>query len=450
MKKLIAMLLALALVFGLVACGGKTEAPAATEAPKADAPAAEAPAEKKAEGSVYWLNFKPESDEALKELGALYESKTGVPVKVVTAASGTYEQTLTSQIDKSDAPTLIVVGNAAAVKNWGDYCYDLNGTPVAEEMATEAYHLFDEDGKLCSIAYCYECYGIICNLELLAKAGYEKDYITNFATLKEVVEDVTARKDELGFSAFTSAGMDGSSSWRYTGHLINAAYYWEYVDEPAAWETCPPSIKGTYMDNFRQLYDLMVENSTTPRADLANGGFDAGAEFANGEALFYVNGNWEWSNLEGKGMKAENLHMYPYYCGVEGEEMVGLNAGTENYWAVNAEAKEEDIQATLDFMYWVVTDPEASAIAVGTFGSMPYKQAAAPSNPFYGSANEYLAKGCGIMECVNGFQPNVDSYRATAVSAMNDYNANPSDATWAPVVSAFVDGWATQYAAVNG
>ena len=106
MKKLIAMLLALALVFGLVACGGKTE----EAAPEA------APAEKKAEGSVYWLNFKPESDEALKELGAMYEAETGVPVKVVTAASGTYEQTLTSQIDKSDAPTLIVVGNAAAVR----------------------------------------------------------------------------------------------------------------------------------------------------------------------------------------------------------------------------------------------------------------------------------------------------------------------------------------------
>ena len=450
MKKLIAMLLALALVFGLVACGGKTEeaAPEAA-APEAAAPEA-APAEKKAEGSVYWLNFKPESDEALKELGAMYEAETGVPVKVVTAASGTYEQTLTSQIDKSDAPTLIVVGNAAAVQNWGDYCYDLTGTPVAEEMATEAYHLYDADGKLCSIGYCYECYGIICNLDLLAKAGYEKDYITNFATLKEVVEDVTARKDELGFSAFTSAGMDGSSSWRYTGHLINAAYYWEYVDDKAAWESCPASIKGTYMDNFRQLYDLMVENSTTPRADLANGGFDAGAEFANGEALFYVNGNWEWSNLEGKGMKAEDLTMIPYYCGVEGEEKAGLNCGTENYWAVNSEASAEDQAATIDFMTWLVTDPEASAKAVATFGVMPYKAAAASTNPFLAQANAYLADGCYNMWWATNFQPNVDAYRATVVSALNQYNADPTDANWETVVTAFIEGWATQYKAANG
>ena len=447
MKKLIALLLALVMALSMAACGASEE-PAA-EAPKADAPAA-APAEKKAEGSVYWLNFKPESDEALNQLAAMYTEETGVPVKIVTAASGTYDQTLTAQIDKSDAPTLIVVGNQAAVNNWGDYCYDLTGTPVAEELSTDAYMLYDADGKLCSIGYCYECYGIICNLELLEKAGYTKDYITNFATLKEVAEDVHARAAELGFDAFTSAGMDGSSSWRYTGHLINAAYYWESVDEPDAWVTQPASIKGTYMDNFKQLYDLMVVNCATPRADLANGGFDAGAEFANGEALFYVNGNWEWPNLEGKGMTAEQVHMYPYYCGVEGEENIGLNAGTENYWAVNSEASEEDIQATLDFMYWVVTDPEASEIAVGTFGTMPYKQAKVSPNPFYASANEYLAAGCDIMDCVNGFQPNVDAYRATAVSAMNEYNANPTDDNWAKVVTAFVDGWAVQYAAVNG
>ena len=453
MKKLIALLLACVMVLGLVACGGEetpaTNAPADNDTPATEAPAAEG-GDTAASGSVYWLNFKPESDEALKEIAAMYTEETGVEVKIVTAASGTYNETLTAEMDKSNPPTIMVIGNQAAVQTWGDYCYDLTGTAVANELSTDKYMLYDEDGKLCSIGYCYECYGIIVNTALLEQAGYAKDYITNFATLKEVAEDVHARADELGFDAFTSAGMDDSSSWRYTGHLINAAYYWESVDNPDAWITCPPSIEDTYMDNFKQLYDLMVVNSATDRATLANGGFDAGAEFANGEALFYVNGNWEWSNLESKGMSADDLTMIPYYCGVEGEENVGLNAGTENYWAVNAEASEEDIQATLDFLYWVVTDPEASAIAVGTFGVMPYTNAVESTNPFYGAANEYLAKGCEVMACVNGFQPNVDAYRATAVSALNAYNADPTDENWALVVAAFVDGWAVQYAAANG
>ena len=42
---------------------------------------------------VYFLNFKPESADAYEEIAAAYEKETGVPIRVVTAASGTYEQT---------------------------------------------------------------------------------------------------------------------------------------------------------------------------------------------------------------------------------------------------------------------------------------------------------------------------------------------------------------------
>ena len=427
MKKLIALLLVLVMVVGLFAGCGKKDEP-----------------------SVYWLNFKPESDEALKEIAQMYTEETGIPVEIVTAASGTYNETLTAEMDKENAPTMFVVGNQAAVSSWGEYCLDLTGTDIANELNTDAYMLYDAEGKLCSIGYCYECYGIIVNTKLLQEAGYAADYITNFATLKEVAEDVHARAAELGFDAFSSAGMDGASSWRFTGHLINLEYYYESVDAPEAWEACPAELTGAYMDNYRALYDLMVTNSATPRADLANGGFDAAAEFANEEALFYFNGNWEWSGLSDKGMNAEDLVMIPYYCGVEGEEKAGLNCGTENYWAVNAEASEADIEATLDFMKWLVTDPEASAIAVGTFGVMPYKSAVASSNPFLAQANDYLANGHYNMWWATNYQPNVDAYRAAAVSAMNAYNADPTDANWEQVVTAYIDGWAVQYQAANG
>ena len=56
-------------------------------------------------GSVYYLNFKPEADQAWQDLAKLYTEKTGVPVTVLTAASGTYDQTLTAEMDKDAAPT---------------------------------------------------------------------------------------------------------------------------------------------------------------------------------------------------------------------------------------------------------------------------------------------------------------------------------------------------------
>ncbi len=449
MKKIIALLLALVMVFALCACGSQPAANTPAEESKAPAEETGAPADT-AKGYVYWLNFKPESDEVLQKIAAMYTEKTGVPVTVVTAASGTYEETLTAEMDKSQAPTLFVVGNQNAVNTWGDDCYDLTGTPIANELTTDAYNLYDADGRLVSIGYCYECYGIIVNKALLKEAGYDISDITNFETLKAVAEDIHARAAELGFDAFTSSSMSDDSSWRFTGHLANLEYYYESVDDPDAWKTCPAEIKGTYMENYKNLWDLYINNSATDPAALAAGGLDANGEFASGKAVFYSQGNWEWSSLQEKGMKAEDLTMIPYYCGVEGEEKAGLNCGTENCWAVNANADPDAIQATLDFMYWMVTDAEASRMLVDSFGVMPYKQAAESTNPFLANANAYSAAGNYVMPWVTNFQPNVNDYRAALVSAMNQYDADQTDANWELVKTAFVDGWAVQYKAANG
>ena len=425
MKKYLALVLALCMVFALCS----VSASAAKQ------------------GSVYWLNFKPESDEVLQQVAKMYTEETGVEVTVVTAASGTYEQTLASELDKSEAPTLFVIGNAAAVNTWSDFAYDLTGTPIAEELNTDAYNLYDADGKLCSIGYCYESYGIIVNKALLAEAGYSIDDITDFASLKAVAEDIHARASELGFDAFTSSGMDSSSSWRFSGHLANMPLYYESVDN-GGWTECPATIEGTYLDNYRMIWDLYINNSSVAPSALATGGYDAEAEFVNGEAVFYQNGSWEYSACSALG--DENIAMIPIYCGVDGEENIGLCSGTENCWAVNSEADDEDIQATLDFMYWCVTDPEASELLVGTFGVMPYKQAAASTNKFLADANDYANEGKTTVTWAFNYTPNVDEWRAVLVGAMNSYDADPTDENWQGVCDAFVAGWATQYQAVNG
>ena len=435
MKKMLALVLAACLCLALLAGCGNNNTPAASGSTSGT----------EAAGRVFWLNFKPESDEVLQTIAQMYTEKTGVPVTVQTAASGTYNETLTAAMDKTDAPTLFVVGNQAAVGTWGDYCYDLTGTAVANELNTDAYNLYDADGKLCSIGYCYECYGIIVNPDLLAQAGHSVDEITNFETLKTVVEDIHARADELGFDAFTSCDMDASSSWRFTGHMANLEYYYE--QEGNVWTECPETITGAYMENFKNLYTLCINNSLTDPADLAAGGHDASEEFRSGKAAFQVQGSWEWDGMKDQ---VPNAVMIPYYCGVAGEEKAGLNCGTENCWAVNAKASEEDIQATLDFMYWMVTDAEASRMLVDSFGVMPYKQAAESTNPFLADANEYSNNGCYVMNWATNFQPNVDAYRAALVSALNKFNADQSDANWAEVETAFVQGWATQYQAANG
>ena len=428
-KKLLSVALCATMVAGLLAgCGSSSKSDKASSDSK---------------GSVYWLNFKPEADEALQGIAKTYEKETGVKVKVVTAASGNYNSTLTSEMGKSAAPTLFVVGNQAAVKTWDDYCIDLKDTDVYKELSTDAFNLKDENGKVASMGYCYESYGIIVNKKLLKKAGYEITDIKDFASLKSVAEDIHKRADKLGFDAFTSSGMDDASSWRFTGHLANMPLFYEGRDD--GWKEAPAEIKGTYLDNFKNVWDLYINNSKYDKKTLATGGYDAEAEFKKGEAVFYQNGTWEYDALK-KSISDDDMQMIPIYCGVEGEEKAGLCSGTENCWAVNAKASKADQKATLEFMKWLVTSKEGTKVMAEQFGAIPYKKAADSGNVFLKNANDLLEAGNYNVDWSFNYTPNVDEWRASLVAAMNKYDAGGS---WDDVKTAFVQGWATQYKAAN-
>ena len=424
MKKLFALLLVVVMVMGLAACGSKKTA-----------------------GSVYYLNFKPEADAALQELATAYTKKTGVEVKVVTAASGTYSDTLTAQMGKDGAPTIYNIGNMSGLKDWDDYALDLTGTAIAGELTTNDFNLYNDAGELKAIGYCFESYGIIVNKALLEKAGHSVDEIKDFASLKAVADDIHARADELGFDAFSAPGLDGSSSWRFSGHLANMPLYYEFRDDNVTEQ--PAEIKGTYLDNFRQIWDLYITDTAADAKTLTTGtGDESKAQFVEGKAAFYQNGTWEFASLNEAGLT--DICMIPIYCGVDGEEKAGLCSGTENCWAVNSKASEADQKASLDFLYWLVTDESAAQKMVDTLGAMPFKAAPASSNTFLANGNDLLAKGNYNVSWAFNHTPNVDSWRATVVTALAAYSADPTDANWEAVKTAFVDGWAIEYAAVNG
>ena len=395
-----------------------------------------------ADGAVYYLNFKPEQDTQWQELAALYTEQTGVPVTVVTAASGQYETTLMSEIEKSDPPTLFQVNGPVGLANWRDYCYDLSDSEIYKHLTNDSFALKDGDSVL-GVAYVIETYGIIANTALLEKAGYTPEDITNFETLKAVADDIQARKDELGIDgAFTSAGMDGSSDWRFKTHLANMPIYYEYLADGIG---STDAIKGTYLDNYKQIWDLYITDSTCDPTLLASKtSNDALSEFVGGKAVFYQNGTWEWSNISELG--AENVTMLPIYIGVEGEENQGLCTGTENYWCVNNTADQEDIDATLDFLAWVITSDE---------GRKSMSQDMAFVTPFdtftgeYESANplvkidaEYTAAGKTPVSWNFATIPS-EEWKNALGSALTAYAAGTGD--WAAVETAFVDGWATEY-----
>ncbi len=449
MKKLVVYALAGAIAASALAgCSSKTEAPAETQvAQETKAEAASEAAKPAADGSVYYLNFKPEQDEQWQALAKSYTEQTGVPVTVVTAASGNYETTLMSEMGKSGAPTLFQVNGPVGLANWKDYCYDLSGSDVYGELTSDGFALKDGDA-VSGIAYVIESYGLITNKSLLEKAGYSVDDIQSFADLKKVAEDITARKDELGFAAFSSAGMDGSSDWRFKTHLANLPIYFEYQEDGIG---STDAIKGTYLDNYRDIWDLYINNSTCDPAELAaKTGDDSRNEFLAGEAVFFQNGSWEYGNLVGDGkFTDDDLQMIPIYIGAGDEANQGLCTGTENYWCVNSQAEEADIQATLDFMNWCVTSEEGTKCMADEMGFViPFKAAQESPNLFVKQDNALTAAGKNPVSWNFPTMPS-EEWKNGVGSALTAYAADQTDENWDGVVSAFVDGWATEYALSN-
>jgi len=418
-KRILAALLAVFLLVGLLAsCGQK--------APK-----------------VYYLNFKPEQNDQWQALAKTYTEKTGIQVVVSTAASGQYETTLKAEIAKRDAPTLFQVNGPVGLANWKDYCYDLKGSKLYGELTSDDFALYN-GSEVAGISYVIETYGIIYNKELLAKAGYSGDQIKSFADLKKVAEDITARSADLGFSAFSVAGMDPSSDWRFKTHLANLPIYYEYKADGIG---TTAAIKGTYLDNYKDIWDLYINNSTTSPTLLGTKTMnDAVAEFVNGQAVFFQNGTWAYNDI--KAIGDDNLGMLPIYIGAPGEDKQGLCTGTENYWCVNKKASAEDIQATLDFLYWCATDPDAVKSMCDDMGFVtPFKSNLPSTNPLVNIANQYVADGYTPVAWTFSTMPS-EEWKNNLGSALTAYAAGTG--SWDSVKTAFVDGWASEYALTNG
>lgn len=414
-------------------------------------------------GKVYLLNFKPETDEAWQELAAAYTDETGVPVTVLTAADGTYATTLQSEMAKSEAPTIFNIGNTTAAQTWDEYTYDLKDSEIYNHLTDKSLAI-EYNGKVAGVANCYECYGIIYNKTILEDyctmdnaVIASPDEITSLDTLEAVAQDINSRideiNDEFGYElteAFASAGLDDGSSWRFSGHLANMPLYYEFRDDGVDLVAGEAEIDGTYLDNFKRVWDMYVNTSAANPKTLNSGALNAESELGMCEAVFYQNGDWEFSALtnpdNGYLVEADDLDMMPIYFGVD-DENEGLCVGTENHWAVNAKAPQEDIDATLEFLNWVITSDEGRDAITNQMGlSAPFDTFEgdyASNNKFAATAGEMMANGKTSVAWSFNATPNVDDWRADVVSALTAYTDGSGD--WDGVVTAFTEGWAHQW-----
>ncbi len=446
MKKIVSVILCAVMLFMLSSCGNKENSQSGT----AD----------KGNSQVYFLNFKPEVSDVYKEIAAAYEKETGVKVKVVTAASDTYETTLKSEISKSEAPTIFQINGPVGFQGWKNYCLDLKDTKLYSYLIDKDLAVTDGDGVY-GIPYVIEGYGIIYNGDIMDKYFTlpEKstdissvDEINNFQKLKAVVEDMTKNKKALGIDGvFASTSMSGGESWRWDSHLASVPFYYEMKEKNNASSTLSTaySAKETefkYHNNFKNLFDLYLNNSVSEKGLLSGKSVnDSMSEFALGKAAMVQNGNWAWaeiSKVNGNKVDKDNIGYLPLYMGFEGEEKQGICIGTENYFAINSKASPEKQKASIEFLEWLFSSETGKKFVneklefITPFNTFEADET--PDDPLAQSVLDWMSRDVETVEWTFSSFPSQE-FKNSFGDAMLEYIQGTG--TWENVRKAVIDSW---------
>lgn len=367
MKKVISLFLAVSMVALLFTSCGKNDTPNKTDA-TAD--------------TIRFLNFKPEVAPVYERIAEAYKKEMGKTLIVETAASGNYEQTLAAKMGTKEAPVLFQINGPKGYLNWKDYCADLKNTELYKHLKDKSLAV-TSNGNVYGIPYVLEGYGIIYNKEITDKYFAlenratdlkSMDDVNSFNSLKMLAEDMQKHASELGIKGvFASTSLKTGEDWRWQTHLANIPVYYEFEKNNVDLTSdAVNKINFEYSDNYKNIFDLYINNSTVDKKILGSKIVDESmAEFALGECAMVQNGNWAWSqikNISGNKVKAENIKYLPIYMGIDDEENQGLCLGTENFLAVNAKASDAERKNAEDFMYWLFSSDTGKKFVVEELG----------------------------------------------------------------------------------
>ncbi len=414
---------------------------------------------------IYFLNFKPEiADVYTNVVKPAFEAENPeYTLKVETAASNQYASTLKSEIAKSNPPVIFQTNGPVGLMGNLDDVADLSGTSFYSLLADKSMALKTPDGTIAAIPYAVEGYGIIYNDAIMrayfalpgAKATSIEE-ITSFAKLKEVVEDMQAKKDQLGIKGvFASTSMSPGNDWRWQTHLFNIPLYAEMKErangsDATLYGVSATTLDFTYNEEFKQIWDLYLNNSTTAKGLVGGKSVDDSmAEFALGQAAMVQNGNWGASQIlgvAGNKVANEDIKFLPIYMGIEGEEHTGLAVGTENYLSINKNASEEAQKGADVFLTWLFSSDTGKKIVNEDLGFITpfnsFGEDEMPSDPLAAQVVEWMNKD-GVTSTPWTFAaiPS-EQWKADFGAALLEY-INGSMA-WDSVVKTAQDAWARE------
>ena len=346
MKKLISMLLALAMVLSLSSAFAE-------------------PVE------VKFFGLKIEIDPALQEYATWYnEQHPDVKVTIESLGGGAdYGAVLKTKNQAGELPQIIQIEGEAGYNDWKDHIVTLDDMEFVKKT-TLGYT--DAEGHVVGMPVGIEGYGLAYNKDLLDKAGIDPATLNTRANIQAAFEKLDSMKEELGIDYVVSAaGSIAGGMWWSMGQHIWSTYFsagLEYGDRSVIDMAKEGKVDEARLKEFAE-YVALLYKYANPDV-LKNGDYNAQiTPFADQKCVFVCQGNWIDPNM--KDLKAEFNMGFAPHAFLNDVEDNGIQINPPSWYLVTNTGTEEQIKAAKAFLDSFVATKEGQSFFTEKAGMVP-------------------------------------------------------------------------------
>ncbi len=409
-KKLLALLLAVAMIGTLVACGGgKASDGGDKKASSGD------------EVTLTIFNSKSEIQSQFEEMATEYsDSHEGVKVEVYYSSDTVAAHMATKYSSKE--PYALAMVDAKDIYSLGaDHALDLSD----EKWVENTEYAIGLEDKVLGFPVCVEARGLMYNADAIKNITGEDFDPASIATTEDF--DALCQKLVDGGMAAPTGIM--KEDWSLAAHFL-AEFFEEQDDVDAYVDSLykgEADVAGNAKFNsLMDTFDVLMKYNYAADSPVAAERETSEQKLAAGEIAFMFGGNWDWS-LIAEYEPSENLGM----CGVpetsdnSGSEYL-VGGGSKYFMIDNSEyTTDEQKQAAKDFLNWLVFEEDGNKFLTEKCALVPaYSNIDASAlDPLSKSVKAYADAG----KLIPSYNYAPDDHYAVVGAAMQKYLAGEAD-----------------------
>lgn len=347
------------------------------------------------------------------------------------------ESTLKAKFSSGEAPTIFMAAGLEQFVNYKQYAADVSDTESIKNAIPSTIEFMKlDDGGIGAVPMSMEIYSYLYNKNIFKEAGIDADAIKTQSDLTEAVKKIDEQKDTLGLDAvFAFPAKETWSTGMHGGGIFIAP---EFDYDPTT-AVSAPNFNFEYADQMKYYVDVQNDYGVQPTVSM-DYSTQIDDKFIGEKVAIVMQGSWVVPTLmeADEEWAQDNIGILP--IPVEGTPESYLDGGCLNYYIVNKESGEKEVEAAKEFLDYMNISEDGKKNTVDNFMFIPaykgYEEYSSDVNLINEYTN-YVNDGAYRQAVFNA--TNVDWLKNSIGTGIQKYITG--EATWDEVVSDVKDAW---------